>query len=273
MLGAVQCRFRCHQRNLPYLPPAPGITARTDLLVAHSRVLIIGDTHGDSNALRASFDIAAANHCNLVISVGDVWWRPRAASHENVAAALDRGHQATGIPFMFIDGNNDDSDILPTSGQDVVELADGVAYMPRGSTHHMAGRTLLAIGGAPTFRRGTKTLGEDLFANEELDDSGVQRAISTGHRIDVVISHDAPMLVQLPIASNGEFGHDNRDRVQQVVTAVSPNLVVHGHYHRNYETTIADTNIEVVGLGREKNGVPSARVLDLTTLSHTAPAL
>lgn len=225
-------------------------------------VLLSGDTHGDFGSIDALFTLAHAHDCVAIVSVGDLWWRPASARHTDVERALRDGGERTGIGLWFIDGNNDDTGSLDAHSHEALVLGPHLTYLPRGCVLQLANRTVLGLGGAPTFRREGKILGVELFDTEELTDDDVARA-SVGTPVDILVSHDAPLKATLPMATR-PGGEANRGRIDAVICARRPQLVVHGHYHRFYRASF--DGVSVVGLGRDRGGWPSAALLDLDSL-------
>lgn len=110
--------------------------------------------------------------------------------------------------------------------------------------------------------RVTRTKGESWWAEETLTEDDLSRALIMGRirgPVDVLLSHDAPSCVPLSLPPPAAFwdvadlarsdGH--RERVQSVVRALKPSLVLHGHYHirQQWSGLHADgTDITVVSL-------------------------
>lgn len=235
------------------------------------QVAFVGDTHGDISAIETAFCTAADNHTAWIVSVGDLWWRPQAPGHGEIVSAIVNASRRYQVSLLLVDGNNDDADALLGGGDPARprQVLGRFWYAPRGSRWEWGGRRFTALGGARTFRTGGKTVGIDLFAGEGLRESDVARAIAGG-TTDVLVCHDAPDVALLPMRTQPGPDADNRGLVRRVVDATCPELVVHGHYHRPYEGSL--NGRRVVGLGREHDGQPDVRILDLESLRLT-PAL
>lgn len=234
--------------------------------MSRQTVLFLGDTHGDTEAIEEGFAAAARSNAAAVVSVGDLWYQPRTDTFNDVVSSVLAGIQHAGCPLYLVDGNNDDADALLGDGEagSTVEVGDGFIYASRGATWNVEGVSFAAFGGAVTFRRDGRTVGVDLFNNEVASDLDLQRALKGG-RVDVLVTHDAPEGAPMPKTLKGGGPDEvNRKRVLQVLEARTPNLVVHGHYHASYEGLLNDTRI--VGLGRDKVGVPAYKVVDLADL-------
>lgn len=235
-------------------------------------IAFVGDTHGDTSAIAMAFRTAAHNHAAWLVSVGDLWWRPQSLSHSVVAEAISDASERYQVSLLLVDGNNDDAVALLGNADSARprQVTGRFWYAPRGSRWEWGGRRFTALGGARTFRTDGKTLGVDLFDGEGIQEDDVERAIAGG-ATDVLVCHDAPDAALLPMKTQPGPDSDNRDLVRRVVAATRPELVVHGHYHRPYEGYLADHR--VVGLGREHNGVPDVRILNLRDLALSPAVL
>jgi Icc-related predicted phosphoesterase len=116
-----------------------------------------------------------------------------------------------------------------------------------------------------TFRRENKTLGVDLFDGEALTQDDVTRACLAG-KVDVLISHDAPTGAPIPARLLPGPDADHRLLVARVVEQLQPSLVVHGHYHREYDHRPL-SGPRIVGLGRDRDGTSDLCILNLADLS------
>lgn len=102
-----------------------------------------------------------------------------------------------------------------------------------------------------------RTEGKSWWPQEHLSTGDVEKAISGGHA-DVMISHDAPDTAHIPgLLSDrfpGQFPADqlalsqwHRCLIGNVAAAVTPRLLMHGHYHVRYTDTIGKST-QVIGL-------------------------
>lgn len=231
------------------------------------KILLAGDIHGNSEWCRTIVSNARANDCRLVIQLGDFgFW-----SHKMTGVLfLDRVEQLladSGIELWWVDGNHENHQLLrdfygPTPSA-ICPIRDHISYLPRGYRFDLDGLTFLCLGGAASIDRDYRVDGESWWREELIDDIDVHVACRLGHA-DVMLTHDCPIDVSLVDLRDDAATITNRTRLQQVVDAVSPRYLFHGHYHMRHTTQLGSTT--VIGLSRD--GDPdSLLVLDLEELA------
>jgi predicted phosphodiesterase len=232
------------------------------------RVLLVGDTHGNAQWLeRAVFSAARQHRADVIFQVGDFGWWPRNPAS---TAFLDVARGAR-VPLWWIDGNHEDHDSLRAAIAEaggktdagLIELGSNLFFVPRGTRFDFGGVSVLACGGAHSIDRRLRTAGIDWFEDEHITDDDVLRCLAHGH-VDVLISHDAPAGWQIPSLPPERGFPDlwqleltecwaHRRQLTRIMEAVTPRLVVHGHYHSGYRHQL-DTGwgqVEIVGLSED----------------------
>ena len=254
------------------------------------RVLIAGDTHGNTKWVKHLIDAAARNDCPVIIQVGDFGYFPDHRDGPRFLSAVDQACAANGVELWFIDGNHDDHTSLVEleHGHIPVDVAEHVTYLPRGRRLHLGGRRFGFLGGAFSVDWRDRTAGIDWWHHEVTDTDDVAR-LGT-EQLDVLITHDAPAGVallsswRLP-AEDQVRADDVRALVAQATASTSPQLLVHGHWHHGYESELdwidrATTDrtgaltwgsTRVVGLGCDGDAERGWIILDLPTLDITWP--
>ena len=254
------------------------------------RVLIAGDTHGNTKWVEHLTDVAARSNCPVIIQVGDFGYFPEHRDGPRFLSMIDRACEANGVELLFIDGNHDDHTSLAEleHGHVPIHVAEHVTYLPRGTRLHLGGCALGFLGGAFSVDWRDRTAGIDWWHHEVTDTDDVTR-LGT-ERLDVLIAHDAPSGVgllsswKLP-AEDQVRADDVRALVGQAAMTTSPRLLVHGHWHHGYESELSWIDraatersgaltwgsTRVVGLGRDGDAARGWIVLDLPTLNVTWP--
>lgn len=233
------------------------------------RVLLVGDTHGNQRWLQGTvFPTAAREDVDLIVQIGDFGWWPGNAGGDAFLEAARR----SAVPVWWIDGNHEHHDqlaaLVEASGQlgsddlvSGVELGGNLTYLPRGARFTLDGVTVAVCGGAHSIDRQLRNPGRSWFEAERISDADVARC-AAGGAADILISHDAPAGWTIPnIISDGDLPPrlaaelascaSHRAQLARIFDALTPALVVHGHYHSAY-TTVIDTpwgSVDVVGLG------------------------
>lgn len=237
------------------------------------RVALVGDSHANEKWTRRVIEGLAADGVDMVVQLGDFGWWPQKWFAKNVSRAA----VIAGITVCFIDGNHEDHEHLRFCADlrspdrepaDPVEMYPSLWYLPRGCAWEWHGVRFRALGGAFSVDHGVRTPGYDLFPAEEVPSySDAERAISAGPA-DVLLCHDHPALGYrlkgLPIPDVDErTSAQVRQLLAEVVKAIQPKVVVHGHWHRAYQTE--RDGITITGL--DCDGTDQAvAVLDLDTL-------
>ena len=237
------------------------------------RVALVGDTHTNAVWTRRVVEELAADGVDMVVQLGDFGWWPRSDFVQKVSRAA----VIAGITVCFIDGNHEDHEHLefhanlrnPERGRvDPVEMLPSLWYLPRGCAWEWQGVRFRALGGAFSVDHMVRTPGYDWFPVEEVPSaSDAERAIREGPA-DVLLCHDHPSLgyrlkgLPIPEADEGTSAQVRR-LLAQVVEAIHPKLVVHGHWHHAYE--IERNGITIKGLDCDGT-YRAVSLLDLDTL-------
>ena len=254
------------------------------------RVLIAGDTHGNTAWLETLTRTAAAQGCRVIIQVGDFGYFPNFRDGPGFLAAATAACATNGVELWFIDGNHDDHDALAEFRQadTLVRLTDHMAYIPRGARLELGGVRFGFLGGAFSVDWRDRTTGIDWWPSETTDLSDVARLGDDD--LDVLISHDAPTGLDLAdrrLPAEDQIRADEvRSLIASAVEATRPQIVFHGHWHRAHDTELswidrAETgrtgaltwcSTRVIGLGCDGDINGGWLVLDLGELGVRLPS-
>lgn len=238
------------------------------------RVLLLGDSHCDAAHIDFAFDKAEEFDCDTVFVVGDFgWWSNFKQGHDFLRYCALRARRAE-IPLYWLDGNHEyHPDILgwiDESGRDgFIELDRHLFYSPRGNAWEWGGVRFMSLGGAFSIDRSFRDEGIDWFEDEMITEEDVEYCIENGP-VDVLLTHDAPLCVdmfaQMAAAGRRMLKNEvntiaNRERIQRVVNANTPKVVVHGHWHLQY-TDRPDKGLKVIGLDCNHTPSRSWTILD-----------
>ena len=229
------------------------------------RALLVGDTHANTRWLEQTVTRAAiAQDAELIIQLGDFgFWPGRPAGERFLDAA-----RRSPIPLWWIDGNHEHHDALATEvaraddleGGRGIALGGNLTYLPRGSRFALGGVSMFVCGGAQSIDRAYRKPGVDWFAAERISDDDVGRCAAEGHA-DIALTHDAPAGWRIPgLLDDNTLGAalrselpacwSHRDQLERIIDVVTPQLLVHGHYHSGYARAVdrAWGAMQVVGL-------------------------
>lgn len=253
-----------------------------------TKILVQGDLHGNTSALRRAFQFAQRNGCTFVLQVGDFGYGWDQTNHgDKMITASAKIVEEFDIPLFWLDGNHENFDRLEAAkafgADEPVEMAPNVFYLPRGTVINLdwMGKNyrLLAIGGAYSVDKAYRIWGKSWWPQEEITADDLDKCYEAG-KVDIVFSHDAPgsaFMAALMIAADGnsrEMAHlamkndqrfpgakPNRDALESVLQSAQPKLWIHGHYHSAYTADLPN-GTHVIGLDME-NEVDAFYVLNL----------
>lgn len=252
-----------------------------------SKVLLAGDIHGDTVWARRVVAVAKNLGCSRILQVGDFGYWEHHGSGVDYLYKLSHALVKNSIGLYFIDGNHENHTMLRADygpGGEKHEprgpfwkIRDGIHYVPRGSRWTWAdnndysdgkGVHFLGCGGAYSVDKPARREGFSWWPEETITEADVRRCLDDHGSVDVLVSHDAPLdcLDAIKEAMRGGYWKQhpeterNQKALQAIVDGTKPRLVVHGHYHVGYNTTIGDRL--TIGLDRDGR-YESLAVLDL----------
>jgi Icc-related predicted phosphoesterase len=243
------------------------------------RILFVGDTHGDSEWWYRSVQVYAETcDAEVIVQVGDFGWWPNSPFVEVV--------RATEIPVLFLDGNHEHHHDLARAVNESrwehdladnvpVPLGGNLAWVPRGAHLNLGGVSLAFLGGAVSIDRGLRLAGHNWFPEEEVTEADLERLGAGGHA-DLLIAHDAPGDYKVPGAtaekamggmwlSQLPACEAHRFKISAAIAAVTPSVVIHGHYHSRYTCTVRYPHgiVRVEGLNQGWTGSEAYLAVDL----------
>jgi hypothetical protein len=229
------------------------VKANIDMGYDPGRVVVVGDIHHCGHWATVILDRAAATGIDTIVQVGDLgFWPHRGGTFlQDLADTVEE----LGLRFYWIEGNHEDLDALEPGEKTCGQLQ----HLPRGFRWQWWGKTWMAVGGGVSVDKHHRTPGWDWFPQETLSLAEAQDCARPGG-VDIVLSHDCPDRVDIPgLAEHAGWypddaiaeSEDHRAVLGQICDAVSPSLLVHGHYHIAHETRRDDSPTLVRGLDRD----------------------
>jgi Icc-related predicted phosphoesterase len=242
------------------------------------RVLVVGDSHGNTRWLAHAADVAAERGAGRILQLGDFGiWPGREG--RRFLGALAGITDTTGIRVDFVDGNHDNHDLLHDLLVDTdrqapdgsIVVTTGVHWWPRGRVSVIGGQRIGFLGGAVSVDRRRRTPGISWWEREVPLPSDLDALVDAadGQPLDLLVLHDAPHGVHLPSSGNWPAdaladADDVRRLLLDAATATAPRRIVHGHWHLRHRTHIdlAGATVDVIGLGSEDDD--GLALIDLT---------
>lgn len=252
------------------------------------KVLVVGDVHGNEKFWARACRVAAREGCEIVLQVGDFGYWEHYSHGARFLAVAEFELADKGLNGYFIDGNHENHPMLwekygptPSAAMDEdptmmygcsqgepVMVRPHLFYLPRGLRWTWANTSFLACGGAHSVDHKTRTPGKtwwqtELITHEQIDACGTDK-------VDILISHDAPLGFDLPALAFKEVAletYANRGRLATIADNTSPNMLIHGHYHHRYGGWWENRHgkkVRIEGLGADLDGdEKSWMILDL----------
>lgn len=233
------------------------------------RIFIVGDTHCDSAFIEKIGKKVLEFDCDVIMQLGDFGWWPKFDKHFRKACS------ELGLPIHFIAGNHDHhwdlnrivADHHAIGKDEFIEVSKNVFYAPTGLRWTWGEKDFLAVGGAWSIDKDSRTTGIDWFPEEIISDEQVELASSQG-KVDVIFSHDTPLRTDLSLefSKRGDIfmpigdTNLNRNQLEKIVLATQPSRLYHGHWHMDWVQYVDGLRIE--GLDCNFNPIDSWTVLD-----------
>lgn len=253
-------------------------------------IIVAGDWHGSLWQAQRVIEYAQAKGVKVIIVLGDfgVWHgEPGGRFLKGLNLALE----AAGITLLFVDGNHENFDVLYSyelepEGHRV--LRSNIWHLPRGLRWEWNGLNFAALGGAHSVDRDSRRESVDWWPQEWVTDQEIEDFIKGGPA-DVVFMHDSPAGAPNSVTDSPArqrdavkwFGQHNIDlatnhrlRLAEAITAVSPGLIMHGHYHEQMSGVYSQPETARITYvwGLDEGQAPLRRhasLIDLVTLSMT----
>jgi hypothetical protein len=237
------------------------------------RLFVLGDTHGNLSWCKLMIEKALEEECDGILQLGDFGIWPKGDFVFQLNYQLDKA----GLHLWFVDGNHEDFEQLLAIETDLGgkrTVASHITHLPRGHRWTWQGRKFLALGGAYSVDRPRRVKFVSWWPQETISFQDVERCLLKPDPVDVMVCHDAPAgspaLGPVTAGDVDRFpeSYENRERVLQVVEAVRPSLLLHGHYHRCYShrLPVKDFTVRVEGFACDDDG-GAWDILDLESLT------
>jgi hypothetical protein len=219
---------------------------------APERIGVAGDWHGNTawavNAVRRMSGLLPDDHLpRVIVHLGDfgIWPGPSGLDY---LSRLDAVLAATGTELWFVDGNHEDFTRLGQLRREPdgrARVMNSIWHLPRGYRWEWHGRQWLALGGAVSLDRAARVAGRDWWPEEEITRRQAEAVVGAGHA-DVMVTHECPAGVKHDFGPPPSFwaaedlrrNEAHRELMRQIVLAVRPGWLMHGHLHRAYQRSV-----------------------------------
>jgi hypothetical protein len=245
------------------------------------RIGVAGDWHGNTAwATRAVGKISALlppAGPRLIVHLGDFGiWPGR--DGQDYLSRLDAALAAAAAELWFVDGNHEDFSLLARlrpgpSGRE--RVTDRIWHLPRGHRWRWHGREWLALGGGVSLDRAGRTPGVDWWPEEEITQEQAEAVIGAGPA-DVMVTHECPAGVEHAFPPPPSWwspadlrrSDAHRGLLREIVLAVRPSWLMHGHLHIGYQRRVdlGGGPVEITGLDCDGADHGNWAILDTTSM-------
>lgn len=215
-----------------------------------SRVMALGDSHGNISFMNDALRFAAQNDADAVHVVGDFGHWDHVPAGVEFLDSTNSLADELGLLVTWNDGNHENFDSLysiPVDNDGWRRVRSRIWHAPRGHMWRWGAINFLAMGGAHSIDGPGGIWGPDRgpgngwWPEETITDEEIKTAVETMMDwanntpypdVDVMFTHDAPRGIPLPHwVKSYPACNINRDQLRAVYEVAQPQLVVHGHYH------------------------------------------
>lgn len=211
---------------------------------------VVGDWHRNLIYAISCLDVLATHNIRVVLHLGDFLHygdnQERDAFLDNLNSVCKSNSQI----LAFIDGNHEDFPYLkqfPFNEDGVAEIRENIFYLPRTHTWEWNDIKFMALGGAPSINKNDLIKGVSWFPDELITQKEYTKAEQESS-IDVLLAHDCPKGVSIPELDNSKLPRSwrkellhtdtQRQRLYNLCEKIRPAYLFHGHYHRDYHSTL-----------------------------------
>lgn len=230
-----------------------------------TQVLVAGDVHGNTKHMYYLISKAKDAGVEIILQLGDFGAWEHTEDGRKFFRDVSRVAGRNGVKVYFIDGNHDKISLTLKKHKELtpegfVICAPNLFYIPRGTVWTWGATRFLAFGGAYSVdkqwrldlerqrherweykkslgsRQRDTSSGYFWFPEEEASEEEFLKALGDGSPVDVMVTHDKPR------GSNPRWNRKdfleclpNQDRIQAVLQARRPLVLLHGHLHYPYE--------------------------------------
>ncbi|MDH6236292.1 metallophosphoesterase [Cryobacterium sp. CG_9.6] len=249
--------------------------------VGDSIVAIAGDWHSNTGWIQVAIPFLRRAGVRTIYHVGDLgfWGEPEGTM---LRGSLEYWLAAADINLFCTPGNHENwaalDELFAEGPGQPIRLELHLWMLPRGYRWTHAGRSFVALGGAPSVDVHYRSPMKTWWPTEIITEADVDR-VGAGGPAEIMITHDAPTKGTEAVRRIREdaafpYGDEIREyarigerRLDRAFASVRPDLLFHGHFHVQDSVTLPSGQ-RVVSLDCE-NSAGNLALLDLKTLSVT----
>lgn len=207
------------------------------------RILVLGDVHGETQWMKNTIKLAARKKVDCIIQVGDFGiWTHEEEGHRFLDCTNDELRR-TGLRLYFLGGNHENWDHLnwweknnAKSSRRHTFVRSHILYTGRVNRwvwgEKGSEKVFQAVSGAVSIDKNWRTIGKNLWLDEEVPERVVYGIEQAGRRADYLFTHDAPSCIPMKGLKVDLDSDRHRGYMDRIGRAVKPDIWFHGHYHK-----------------------------------------
>lgn len=246
---------------------------------------LLGDVHGDIEALLAAVDFMAAQDVRVLIQLGDLGLLWDNGHWQGDVNRVSKHLVAQKVTLAWVDGNHDFHPLInsfPVNEDGLRPIALNIVHLPRGyRTVLSSGKSFAALGGANSIDRAQRSA-KTWWAEEAITEDDLARL--SDERAEILVGHDAPrdiLTLDRALAATDKYwspsalayARDGRATFDRGLRMAAPSLYVGAHYHVHIDETVGyvagdraiATRVVLLDMVQH-SGTASAAILDVHTL-------
>lgn len=202
-------------------------------------IILLGDIHGETQALWQAINYASKTDATAIIQLGDFGMFPNNEKSFYLLA------EQSPVPIYFIDGNHDDCKRW-CQYTDITRIWDNIDlfYIPRGTVFELDGRTFAAMGGAASIDKDIRLQYNwhwDEYENISPEETLRLRENAEGKKVDIFLTHCPPNSVieqhfdardKLRFGVGLDWKDYNQDVIEHMWKMLDYPYVYSGHMHK-----------------------------------------
>lgn len=248
------------------------------------KILLAGDSHGNSPHMMNVFAHACRQDAEMVIQLGDFGYgwgfsqrKGTGEKYDTFTSHVAKFAAMAEMPCYWIPGNHENYDALYKLVDSLAPAPDGtyeiepdVFYVPRGLVLTFDGVRFLCCGGACSVDKKMRTNHVSWWSQEAITEDDVDICAAAG-QCDVLLSHDFPWECNVvdrhlsPVWGDEAQANtmESRKKISRIAVAAGVRRIVHGHLHKKYNETIEmnGRSVLVSGLNCDNTSMSESTLL------------
>src|SRR5574338_68442 len=206
------------------------------------RILILGDTHGNTQAATQAVDYARDNGMKIIVQCGDFGLWDHMKGGVKFLDTLNERLRLRGVKMYVVGGNHENWDRWewyvnnnPKDYHGFTYLRSHIRIAPKVHAWGWNGKSCLMVGGAVSIDKPYRVAGKSWWPNEVLTWDEVERAKSFG-KVDYLFTHDCSNRTTFYGRLKPEpDSQTHRQQIDSILAVVKPKVHFHGHMHTKYD--------------------------------------